>query len=158
MRFIYILLATATLLSCERIHSFTTSFFEVNPSPVEAIDLSTVDVYPLFKNCDPLQSFDEIKACFEQTVHQKIESRIQHLQLRSKEASVDTLLVKFSIENTGQFTYHDLEFGDSTKIYIPQLKAELQKIIHGLEPITPAKKQGILVTTHYTLPLLIKTE
>lgn len=158
MKYFWILLTTATLLSCERIHSFTASLLKKNNAQIDAIDLSKIDVYPLFKTCDPLQNFEEIKECFEQTVHQKIEKRIQNLKLSSSEFYQDTLFIKFSIENTGHFKYQGLQVSDSTKTYYPKLKAELQKIIHGLTPITPAKKQDVLVTTNYTLPLFIKTE
>lgn len=158
MKFFWISLIIAILFSCERINSFTTSLLKKNKTQTEAIDLSKIDVYPLFKTCDPLLGFEEIKHCFEQTVHEKIKKRVQNLKLTSSELYQDTLLIQFSIENTGHFKYQGLQLSNCTKKYTAKLKAELQKIIHGLEPITPAKKQDVLVTTNYILPIFIKTE
>ncbi|MGY6649474.1 hypothetical protein [Wenyingzhuangia sp. IMCC45574] len=139
-------------------NSITVSILSSFNEEKQTIDFTEVDRYPLFKKCDPLQQPEDIRICFETELQHKINTRIQNLKLKTNRHFSDTLIVEFNINNKGFFEYKTLKIKDSTSISLPQLSSEIQKIILGLEPIQPATKRDIPVTTHYKLPILIKTK
>lgn len=154
MKNFWILLILCSLFSCDKINSYTASFLKKK----EPVDFSQVDRYPLFKNCDPLLSYQETKACFEQSFHEKVNQRIQNLKFKTELFYADTLLLKFSIDNTGHFKCIEVDISNRSKKNFPSLSSEIQRIIHGFEPVIPAQKRDIPVSTHYTIPVVIKTK
>lgn len=154
MKNFWMLLVLLTLLSCDRINSFTASFFQKK----EPVDFSQVDRYPLFKNCDPLLSYQETKDCFELRFHEKINQRIQNLKFKTELFYADTLLLKFSIDNTGHFKCLEVDISNRSKKNFPSLSSEIQRIIHGFEPVIPAQKRDIPVETRYKIPVVLETK
>ncbi|ANW97324.1 hypothetical protein AXE80_13925 [Wenyingzhuangia fucanilytica] len=147
-----------TLFSCEKICSVTSALCKGESKKIEAIDFTQIDQFPQFKNCDALLNFEESKTCFEQSIHQEISSRVQHLKFISKENISDTLQINFTIDKNGVFLCNKIIAKDSLKIKIPNLSIEIQKIIQSLPAIHPAQKRGIPVTSTYTIPLVINTK
>ncbi|MDO3693917.1 hypothetical protein QVZ41_03520 [Wenyingzhuangia sp. chi5] len=147
-----------TLFSCEKICSVTSILCKGNPKKVEYIDFTQIDQFPQFKDCDEMLSFEESKTCFEQTIHNEINNRIQQLKLITKDNITDTLQIQFTIDKNGQFLCNKIIAKDSLNIKLPNLSSEIQKIIQTLPAINPAQKRGIPVSSTYTIPLVIKTK
>lgn len=157
MKKLFVFFVIISLFSCEKICLVTSAFCKDKIEKPETIDFSQVDAFPCFKNCDSLLNYTENKICFEKTLHQKINNRVQNLKLKSDETLTDTIYLNFSISKEGSFMFKKLETKNFLLYSLPNLNAEIQEIIHGLAPITPAQKRGIPVTTTYTIPLVIQT-
>lgn len=154
MKLFVTLLFLFLLFSCDRINSFTASFLKEK----ETVDLTSVDRYPLFKNCDPLLNFKEGKYCFEKSFNEKVNQQIQNLKLKSTLHHTDTLLIKFRIDTIGRFKCLQIKIDSVSKASFPGLETEIKKIISNLEQVTPAQKRNIPVTTQYTFPVIMQTK
>lgn len=157
MNKLIVILLAFSLFSCEKICSVTSVLCASKNKTPEAIDFTQIDVFPQFKDCDSILNYNNSKTCFETSLHSKISERIQNLKLNTNETITDTILVNFSIQNTGSFICNKIKINDDLNYSLPNLTAEVQKIIHGLAPISPAQKRGIPVTSTYTIPLVIET-
>ena len=68
----------------------------------------------------------------------------------------DTILVKINIDKTGKISFSDLQSSDLIKNQIPKLDSLIESGINNLPLLKPAIKRGMLVTTEFTLPIVVK--
>ncbi|WP_033194528.1 hypothetical protein [Ochrovirga pacifica] len=146
------------LFSCEKINSVSAIFTSNTSLARDTINLTEIDQYPQFKECDALLDFEKSKTCFEKHMYQQINTGIQQLQLKTKTNFSDTLLVKFSINTHGAFLCKNIQLKDSTQILFPNLSKDIAQIIQTIPTVLPAQKRGIPVTSSYTIPILIQTK
>ncbi|MDO6800897.1 hypothetical protein Q4595_00415 [Wenyingzhuangia sp. 1_MG-2023] len=158
MKKLLILFIALSFFSCEKINSVTSAWFLEKTSNEDLIDFSQVDQFPQFKNCDALLNHQKGKICFENTLHQKINDRVQNLKLKSTYIISDTLLIHFTIDKEGCFKCNKIKVSDTLQLYFPDLTKKVQEIIHELDPVNPAQKRGIPVTSTYMIPILIQTK
>ena len=158
MNKLIVFILVSTLFSCEKICSVTSIFCKDKTPKTEIIDFSQVDQFPQFKDCDAMLNFKESKACFEASVHSKINERIQLLQLKTEQNITDTLQIQFTIDKTGSFSCNKISTSNSLQLLFPNLSTEIQEIISDLSPINPAQKRGIPVSSTYIFPLVINTK
>lgn len=138
--------------------SVTSVFCKDSTEKPEPINFTQIDEFPKFKDCNNTLNYEESKTCFETTLHKKITERVQNLRLRADQTLTDTITIYFSIDPKGHFNYSKVKASDSLQLALPNLTAEIQEIIHGLAPVSPAQKRGIPVKTTYNIPLVIRTE
>jgi len=149
---------TGTLLSCKKICSVTTILCSDKVEEPVPVDFTQIDEFPKFEDCKEILNFEESKMCFENILHTKLAERVQNLKLEADQTLVDTIIIHFSIDNSGHFLCTKVKASDSIKIALPNLTLEIKEIIHELEPVLPAQKRGIPVNSSYNIPLVIKTE
>lgn len=119
------------------------------------VNLSEVDVYPSFEQCpDSLSKEDKIK-CFEQNLSNLYANSLKKHQFAIAEALEDVVNVYLTIDNTGRIVFERTESSEKTRQFLPTLDSILQTETALFQPIKPAQKQDIDVTTHCKLPLVI---
>ncbi|MFD1314697.1 hypothetical protein [Namhaeicola litoreus] len=149
-------LVLLTLLSCEMISNPQKTTQQITLDTI--LDLSTVDVYPLFETC---QNFDSSTQnyCFEQTLKEELEERINEHVFEVYTEFNDTIYARIGFENTGKMYVKDLQLSELVKKEIPDFdtifRDEVEKFPTFLQSST---KRGIPVHSVFTLPIIIKVK
>lgn len=122
------------------------------------IDLSQVDEYPLFAQCADTLSKDEKLKCFETNLIKLYSEAFAKHKLAIGAPLSDTLYMYLNVSNEGKIGFERVESSERTKELLPSLDSLLNAETSALAPITPAKKQGISVSSQYKLPLIINVK
>lgn len=153
-----LLLISIVLVSCNQICEVIPVVCWKNSSIETKVDLSTIDQYPMFENCNHLLDHKAIKTCFQETVYQKLTDGVDSLQLSAPKNINETIHVAFTVNKKGIFICNDIKASPSLKKQIPHLKDSIQKAFKLLEKVSPAQKRGIPVTAKFKIPLEIVTK
>lgn len=119
------------------------------------IDMNEVDSYPLFPQCSDTLIQEEQKKCFENTFAKIFQDIFQNEKFEVAEPINDTLKVFVKISNQGNTILDYIEAKDQTKNLLPNLETSLKKHFEAFPNIKPAVKQGVEVSTQFTLPIVI---
>jgi hypothetical protein len=67
----------------------------------------------------------------------------------------DTIVLKITINNQGQFTVNEIRSSELTKTQIPKIDSLLIRGFDSLPKIYPAIKRSQQVTTQFSLPVVV---
>ena len=125
---------------------------------VEAIiDYSTVDVFPMFTNCEGLDTKKLQEECFGNELIEKLDNLISLDKIEVSRAIYDTVFVDLLIEKDNKVRIAGIQSSELIKTKIPKLDSVLISSINQLPNLTqPSIKRGIPVSSQFTLPILIK--
>lgn len=147
-RYIYIGIVLLTTVSCQ--------FFQKEPEP---IDFTTVDVYPVFENCDSTATHEAIKSCFETTLTQRMQEAIDTFDFNTEQYLQNAgLIIHLEIKNDGTCYIYEIEKINKVEESLPELQTQLMFSVNQLPKVRPAKKRGQFVTSRYMIPLYIEKE
>jgi len=120
------------------------------------IDYSTVDVYPMFKNCENLDGEEKQEHCFGSELVEQLEQHIVLEKVKGPIATYDTIYIELSIAQDNIIRIAEINSSDIIRDKIPKLDSVLTASINQLPAlIQPAIKRGIPVKSKYKLPILI---
>ena len=139
---------------------------EIAKEKFKDLDLSSVDVYPTFGECEQVTvDREEEWKCFKNKLSQHLQSSLDEHPWTTRQTLVDTLYLTLLIDNQGTPSIEQLETTEQVTTYLPELEAVLKRNIAQLPKIYAARKtiqysgssEEILVSVVMTLPLVIKT-
>ncbi len=123
------------------------------------IDFSTVDVYPMFTNCEGLDTKKMQEDCFGKELILKLDKLISLDKMKVSRIIYDTVFVDLLIEKDNRVRIAGIHSSELIKTKIPKLDSVLIASINQLPNLTqPAIKRGIPVTSQFKLPILIKVK
>lgn len=137
----------------EKISSET--FYE---EEIKAIDWENIDQYPTFPQCETFIEKMERKKCFVETLQGHVSRSLSSKNMSSHQDLRDTVLLNFTISNTGEISQLNITVDSLLSQEIPMLRQWLKESIDSLPELSPAQKKGIPVETQFTFPVVVTTE
>jgi len=122
------------------------------------IDITNVDTYPIFDNCDELSENSDLKKCFEDQVISTLYSELSDHTILVQESIQDTVWVDLIVNETGKFCLDSIHLTPIVRKEIPELHAWIYDAIQALPKPEPAIKRGILVKTRFKVPIVLKVD
>lgn len=140
------------LVSCE--------FFQMKKLSNEDIldtivDYNSVDVFPLFPTCETIAAQEKQRICSQIKLSEHIYASLTSFQITTSKKLNDTIYVKLLIDKIGVVSLVEISATELLKSQIPTLDSLIQKGVLNLPKLKPAIKRGILVSTEFTLPIVI---
>jgi len=158
MNRLIIFLFLATFFSCEYFDKKKVYTKDILEEELQTFNWKDVDEYPTFESCESTSGKENKKVCFENTLRNVLNNNLAQYQIIVSEEINDTVQLKITIDNTGQFFIDDIISAETTKVEIPQLDSLLRKSFDSLPKIYPAIKRSQQVKTQFILPVIIKIE
>jgi len=121
------------------------------------IDFTSVDVYPIFSDCENYAENTNQKQCFEETLTNLLSDSLLKTELKVKEEVNDTALIDILIDNSGKVSVVKINSSESIKKQLPKLDTIIRQSVAELPTIKPAVKRGIFVNSQYRLAIVIET-
>jgi len=123
------------------------------------IDYSTVDVYPMFRNCENLDGEEKQEHCFGTELVEQLEELIVLKNIKGPTATYDTIYVELSIAQDSKIRISRINSSELINDKIPNLDSVLIASINQIPTLTqPAIKRGIPVKAQFKLPILISVK
>ncbi|MGM5469446.1 hypothetical protein ACS386_04150 [Flavobacteriaceae bacterium LMO-SS05] len=123
---------------------------------LQTFNWNDVDEYPTFASCDHTSGKENKRQCFENTVLQLLNNNFAKQNIVVTEDVNDTILLKITINNLGQFSINDMVYSELTKSQIPNIDSLLIHSFDSLPKIYPAIKRSQQVTTQFSLPVVVR--
>lgn len=121
------------------------------------IDYSSIDVYPMFSNCEGINGRDVQEECFGNELVLQLEDIILFEDVKGPTATYDTVFVDLLIARDNRIKVARIISSTVLKEKIPNLDSVLIASVNQLSSIThPAIKRGIPVRSQFQLPILIR--
>lgn len=121
------------------------------------IDYTSVDVYPLFTNCNETDEKHNQKECFAHAMTKRLEKTIKSIDYKVKERVNDSALVKLLVNNNGKTKLVAIESPKTITDNLPQLDSVIKASIDKLPIVKPAVKRGIPIKSQYHLAVIVRT-
>jgi hypothetical protein len=151
--FLFLLIFT----SCE-IFSPQTSTSKSNLQVLDTvIDYTSVDVYPIFSDCENYAESDDQKECFETSITEKLAELFLDIDLKVNKEVNDSTSIDILIDNTGKASLVNIISPKSILEELPNLESVVRKSINQLPTMKPALKRGMFVKSQYRLVIVVKT-
>lgn len=125
---------------------------------LQTFNWKDVDEYPSFESCESANGKEQKKTCFENTLRNILNTKLSEYKILVSEEINDTVQLKITIDNKGQFFIDDIISNEITRTQIPQLDSLLRKSLDSLPKIFPAIKRSQQVKTQFVFPVIIKIE
>jgi hypothetical protein len=145
-------------MSCDLFNKKKVYSQDLLENELELFTWNDVDEYPTFASCDSTLGKANKKQCFENTLRDILNSNLSQYHIFVSESIEDTVKLKITIDNEGEFSINSIESNALTKQEIPQLDSLLRQSLDSLPKIFPAIKRSQQVTTQFSFPVIIKIE
>ncbi len=128
---------------------------------LDSLDTSTIDKFPIFKDCEQLdQNLSAEKKCFITSLSTYIGTSLFENKLVLEEELDSTFQVAIEVSDTGKVTIKSFEIDAVLKENIPQIEQIIQQSIDELPEVKPALKkiqsgELIPVKTHFIIPIRV---
>lgn len=122
---------------------------------LQTFNWNDVDEYPTFNLCDSTSGKENKRICFENTLTQILNEHLSRQNIVVTENVSDTIVLKITIGNNGQFTINEIKSSELTKSQIPKIDSLLIHGFDSLPKIYPAIKRSQQVTTQFSLPVVV---
>ncbi|MEN8187317.1 MAG: hypothetical protein ABFR05_09335 [Bacteroidota bacterium] len=120
------------------------------------IDYNSVDVYPVFRECNNCDSNQKLNLCFENEFVKNLEKIVNKNEAETKKEIFDTVYVDILVDNTGRITISKIHKSSEVIKDIPKFDSILQQSIAKLpKTIQPSLKRGIPVNSVFKLPVIV---
>lgn len=132
-------------------------------SKFSEINKDEVSTYPLFKGiCADTLSLEEQKKCFETSFGKFFQEQLQEEAFEVIQPINDTIIINIKIDNKGKIVLEKIDVKDTTRelLTTPEqsfediLKDNLEEVT-ATHAITPATKEGVSVSTQFTMPIVV---
>ena len=121
------------------------------------IDFTSVDVYPIFSDCENFAESDSQKRCFETSITEKLAEILYKNELKVTNEVNDNTSIDILIDNTGKASLMDINSPASITEELPNLESIIRKGINQLPTMKPALKRGMFVKSQYRLVIIVET-
>ena len=145
------------LSSCE-IFSPQSSVSKSNLQVLDTvIDFTSVDVYPIFSDCENYAESDDQKECFENSITEKLAELLSANDLKVNKEVNDTTSIDILVDNAGKASLVNIISPKSIQEELPNFESVVRKSIDQLPTMKPALKRGMFVKSQYRLVIVVKT-
>ncbi len=120
------------------------------------INFNSVDVYPLFLDCNNCDTSEKQNLCFEMELARRLQRALSESDLDGSEFGADTLTVDILVNDQGQISIAEIHRPATSTRPFPELDSLLYRSVASLpDVIQPALKRGIPVNSMYKLPIVL---
>ncbi|MEH6534981.1 MAG: hypothetical protein V7719_01210 [Psychroserpens sp.] len=158
MNRLFLLVVLFAFCSCDYFEKKKVYTEDILEEELQTFNWKDVDEYPTFESCDSTLGKENKKACFENTLRDILNTNLSSHQIVVSEEINDTVQLKITIDNQGQFFIDAIVSSETTRALIPQLDSLLRKSLDSLPKILPAIKRSQHVKTQFVFPVIIKIE
>lgn len=156
MKRLSIILCFFVLTSCNYFEKKKVFTEDILKEELQSFNWNDVDEYPTFASCDTTLGKENKRECFENTLLQLLNSNLSEQNIVVTEDVNDTILLKITIDNQGNFKVDDIQSSELTKAQIPKIDSLLIHSFDSLPKIYPAIKRSQQVTTQFSLPVVVR--
>jgi hypothetical protein len=121
------------------------------------IDYTSVDVYPIFSDCENYAESNDQKECFEASITEKLADILSENELKVKNVVNDSTAIDILIDNTGKASLVSIAPSEAIAKELPDLESIIRKGVNQLPSIKPALKRGMFVKSQYRLVIIVET-
>jgi hypothetical protein len=121
------------------------------------IDYTSVDVYPIFSDCENYAESDSQKKCFEASITEKLAEILSDNEFKVNNEVNDTTSIDILIDHTGKASLMTINSPKSIVEELPNLESIIRKGINQLPTMKPALKRGMFVKSQYRLVIVVET-
>lgn len=143
-------------ISCDRSSSNTATVQNLKFLDT-VIDYSSVDVYPLFSECQEIDNKQAQKSCFESALTELLAEKLHSIDYQVKETVNDSSYVDLLINSNGKARVSAINSPTIIKDNLPQLDSIIKQSVDELPIVKPALKRGIPVKSQYKLAVVVRT-
>jgi len=128
---------------------------------IDSLDTSTIDKFPVFKDCERLdENIEAEKLCFITSLSTHISNSLFENKLVLENELDISFQVGIEVSNKGKVTIQSFEIDEVIKENIPQIKQLIEQSINELPKIEPALKkiqsgEPVPVKTHFIIPIRV---
>lgn len=158
MRILVLIIVLATATSCQYFNTEKISADTFYEEEIKTIDLSEVDMYPTFQECESTLDKKDKQLCFENELTARIAQSLSRESLKAIHTLQDTIWVDFSISETARIEVTSVKVDSVIQLEFPKLKKSITQKIDSIVLRAPAYKRGIPVRTTFNLPIIFRTE
>lgn len=158
MNRIVLFLLVITLTSCSYFDKKKVYTEDLLEEELQTFNWKDVDEYPSFESCESVTGKENKKRCFENTLHNILNTNLSKHQIIVNEDVNDTVRLKITIDHIGNLEVDDIISSEFTRAQIPELHELLRQSLDSLPKIYPAIKRSQQVRTQFSLPIIIKIE
>jgi hypothetical protein len=156
MKRLSIILCVFALISCNYFEKKKVFTEDILNEELQTFNWNDVDEYPTFASCDTTLGKENKRQCFENTLLQVLNKNLLKQNIVVTEDVNDTILLKITIDNQGNFNVDDIQSNELTKAQIPKIDSLLIHSFDSLPKIYPAIKRSQQVTTQFSLPVVVR--
>ena len=120
------------------------------------INFKSVDVFPLFPDCDSVFSQKKQRICSQIKLSEHIYSSLSSFKITTTKKINDTIYVELLINKKGKVLLTNIVASEFINNQIPKLDSLLKAGVLNLPKLKPAIKRGIPVSTALSLPIIIE--
>jgi hypothetical protein len=126
----------------------------------KASEWSKTDQIPSYDECEVLESLEDQKECFRETLVNLIYSNLSKNELKSNDEINSELIIQIKINKNGNFSLDSIFDSNDLIGKIPNLKMNIEETIQKLPDALPAIKTnvGLFVNVKFSLPIKIKSK
>lgn len=157
VRFLAFFLLTILLFSCGNISHNTTTSKNQQKLLDTVIDYTSVDVYPLFTNCNETDEKHNQEECFAHAMTKRLEKTIKSIDYKVRKPVNDSALVKLLVNDNGKTRLVAIESPQIITDNLPQLDSVIRASVDALPIVKPAVKRGIPIKSQYHLAIVVRT-
>lgn len=130
------------------------------------INWEDVDTFPIFVGtCSDTVAKEEQKKCFEDALVKLLYTKLQKEKYQATKPIEGKIMANIKVDNSGKITLVNLEAPENTMEYFAATKQSFEDILvtHLDEiskeiPINPATKQGLEVSTQFSIPIEVNVK
>ncbi len=121
------------------------------------IDYSSVDVYPLFSDCQEIEDKQAQKSCFETALTDLLAEKLHRIDYKVKEIVNDSSFVDLLVNSNGKTRVVAINSPAIIRNNLPQLDSIIKQSVDELPIVKPALKRGIPVRSQYKLAVVVRS-
>ena len=125
---------------------------------LEQIDWKEVSSYPSLGECDSVMDKEQKKECFFSSMTRLVQERLNADTLSVLYPEVDTIEVKVTVYPDATLKFEPQFPADTVSYDRTRIDSLLRSRLADFPAIEPAQKEGIPVTSQFTLPIIINVE
>ncbi|HEX9827499.1 MAG TPA: hypothetical protein VGA80_12950 [Flavobacteriaceae bacterium] len=156
MKRLSLIFCVFVLASCNYFEKKKVYTKDILQEELQTFNWNDVDEYPTFASCDTTSGKENKRYCFENTLLQVLNNSLAQQNIVVTEDVNDTILLKITIDNQGNFTVNDIQSSELTKAQIPKIDSLLIHSFDSLPKIYPAIKRSQQVATQFSLPVVVR--
>ncbi len=145
-------------VSCDFFESKELKTQKLVDQEIKEINWNTIDQFPLFINCDEMDSKEDQKKCFEDTFLQHFSKVLSDYEFVLDKNITDTINMDFLVDAIGKVSMINIEKNSAVADQIPEFNGIIARGIKDLPTLKPALKRGIPVKAKFRIPLIINTK
>ncbi|WP_136480321.1 hypothetical protein [Cognatitamlana onchidii] len=158
MKKLCVFICVFALVSCEYFNVKKTSSEAILNEELKTFNWIDVDEYPSVSACDSISGRKQRAWCFENAIVNHITKHLQREVIVVTRDVNDTIFLKFQVNREGHLALLETKLDSTTLDEIPDIHKLLSSSLENLPKIYPASKKGQLVTTEFSLPIIINVK